>query len=458
MHDNPQKQQFLIETLISDPTLFTICNDIIKASYFLPEFQNSVKFILKYSETYNNVPTPDLIEAESQVVFKTREITKDIFEYSCTEIETFCKYMGFRTALSSSIPLMEKNDLDGCLEIIKESLLISLEKDLGTDYFLDPEARLKNMIDNQNYQSSGYTELDELLGGGIVRGQMIVFSGNSGAGKSMTLSNVGLNLLEAGLNVLYLTLELSEDLVAQRYDGLISGQNQKDWEINSDNTVRILKDCSDSGKYGSMFIKYMNSGTNANTVKSYLKEYEIKNNMIPDVILLDYLDIAGTNKNIGNSDVTLKDKYVSEEFRNLANEYNTFLITASQQNRGAIGVMDPTQAHVAGGLSKVQTADFWFSIIATDEMKEEGIVRYQCIKARSSDGVGKSVTLEWLPGSSRISNLDPSGTKSRPVNPLLAKKITRPTLNSADTVVKQPTVLKAVDDPTKSKLLQIGRI
>jgi archaellum biogenesis ATPase FlaH len=406
------KEQFILETLISNSDLYTKCHGIINQSYFAPELQNTVKFILEYSNKYNSVPIPDLIEAETQITLKPRNITKDIFEYSCDEIEKFCKYQGFKNALMASIPLMEENKLDSCFELIKESLLISLEKDLGLDYFLDPEGRLKNMIENQSYQSTGYNELDDLLGGGLVRGQMIVFSGNSGAGKSMTLSNVGLNLLEDGLNLLYISLELSQNLVSNRFDGLITGFKQTDWIINADKTVQKLKICSDEGKYGSLFIKYMESGSNANKVKSYLKEFEIKNGFLPDVIMLDYLDIAGSNAQVSPSDVSLKDKYVSEEFRNLANEYDSYFLTASQQNRGSIGIMEPDQSHIAGGLTKANTSDFWFSIIATDEMKSEGIIRYHCIKARSSDGVGKSITLKWNPSSARISNLTGNMTKN----------------------------------------------
>jgi len=405
MTDSITKEQFILETLISDPDLYAKCHSIINFKYFEPELQNTVKFIIEYSDKYNSVPIPDLIEAETQIRLTTRKITKDVFQYSCDEIEKFCKKKGFALALVASIKLMEEDKLDTCFEIIKESLLISLEKDLGIDYFLDPEARLKDMIENQNYQSTGYPDLDRLLGGGLVKGQLIVFSGNSGAGKSMTLSNVGLNLLEAGLNILYLTLELSENLVSNRFDGLISGHNQMEWIDNAPKTVKKLKLCSDSGKYGELFVKYMDSGANANKVKSYLKEFEIKNGFLPEVILLDYLDIAGANNQLGGTDVSLKDKHVSEEFRNLANEYDSYFLSASQQNRGAIGVMEPDQSHIAGGLTKANTSDFWFSIIATDEMKAEGIIRYHCIKARSSDGVGKSITLKWNPGSSRITNI-----------------------------------------------------
>ena len=155
-----------------------------------------------------------------------------------------------------------------------------------------------------------------------------------------------------------------------------------------------------------MFIKYMESGTNSNSVKSYLKEFELQHGKLPDVLMLDYLDIAGANNGISGDNVSLKDKNVSEEFRNLANEYDMYFLTASQQNRSAIGIIEPDQSHIAGGLTKANTADFWFSIIASDQMKADGVIKYQCIKARSSDGVGKGAILKWTPGSSRIKNMD----------------------------------------------------
>ena len=249
--------------------------------------------------------------------------------------------------------------------------------------------------------------------------------GSRGSGKSMTLSNIGLNLMELGLSVLYVSLELNQDLVANRFDSLITGNSQIDWQDNINDTVQILNDCESDG-YGKLHVKYMDSGTNANQVRSYLKEFEIQNGFIPDVLLLDYLDIAGPNGSINGDNVSLKDKYVSEEFRNLANEYQMYFFTASQQNRGAIGTIEPDQSHIAGGLTKANTSDFWFSIIATDEMKADGIIMYYCIKARSSDGTGKSATFTWVSGSSRILNI---GDKRDLKSILKSKTINRGNIN-----------------------------
>lgn len=402
------KEQFLLETLISNSDLFIKCNNILQYEYFQPEFQSTVKFIKEYNQLYNGIPALDMIEAETGLELKTRKVTKDISNYVADEVEEFCKAQAFEIAIGKCIPLMDEGKRDACIELMKDALLVSLDKDLGINYFEDPETRLRRLAENQIYQTTGYPELDELLGGGLVKGQMIVFSGNSGAGKSMTLSNIGLNMLEDGKTVLYISLELSEDLIFLRHNGLLNGHDQAEWKYNIDETVATLKGCKESG-YGDMFIKYMHSGTNANAVRAYIQEFQTKYGDLPDVLLLDYLDIAGANNNISADNVSLKDKHVSEEFRNLVNEYDMYFLTASQQNRSAIGIDIPDQSHIAGGLTKANTSDFWFAIIASDAMKAEGIIKYQCIKARSSDGVGKGVLLKWIPGSSRITNMnDPS--------------------------------------------------
>lgn len=399
------KEQYLIESMLSNGDLYSKCNSILKYEYFQPDFQPLVKFILSYSENYNNIPSLDLIEAETGLILSNRNITKDAFKYLADEIEEFCKSQAFEHAFAKSIPLMREGKRGQCIELMQEALTISLEKDLGLDYFDNYADRLNRLAENQIYQSTGYHELDELLGGGLVKGQMIVFSGNSGAGKSMTLSNIGLNLIEDKLLVLYISLELSQDLIFLRNNGLLNGHNQADWKEQISETVQTLDNCKNDG-YGDMFIKYMESGTNSNSVKSYLKEFELQHGKLPDVLMLDYLDIAGANNGISGDNVSLKDKNVSEEFRNLANEYDMYFLTASQQNRSAIGIIEPDQSHIAGGLTKANTADFWFSIIASDQMKADGVIKYQCIKARSSDGVGKGAILKWTPGSSRIKNMD----------------------------------------------------
>jgi len=398
------KQKMLIENLVSSNDLFAICGSILKSTYFEIELQKTVEFLLEYVDTHNVLPTPIIIKAETGVELDLRNIPKDVFDYSAGEIEKFCRVKSCIAGVEDVVDAIQKNDLGGIVDTMQEALAISLKRELGIEYFHNPKERLEKLSNSQAFQSTGLAELDAMLGGGLVKGQLIIWTGNSGTGKSITLSNVSLNLLEDGLNVLYVTLELSEDLVFLRYNGLMAGHKQTDWMEHIDETVNVIESSKEG--CGKLFIKYMDAESNAQQVRAYLKEFELQHGFLPEVLVLDYIDIAGTNSGVGGENVFMKDKEVSEQFRNLGNEFGMYVLSAAQQNRSAVGVVDTDHSHISGGISKINTADYVFSISLNDSMKAEGVIGYKCLKSRSSDGVGKYGMFKWNDDSLRISNLN----------------------------------------------------
>ena len=159
-------------------------------------------------------------------------------------------------------------------------------------------------------------------------------------------------------------------------------------------------------KSGAMQVKYMPSGKTANDIRAYLKEYEVKTGRRVDVLLVDYLDLLmPISRRIAPSDLFIKDKYVSEELRNLAMELQCVFVTASQLNRGAVEEVEFDHSHISGGLSKIQTADNVFGIFTSRAMRERGRYQIQLMKTRSSSGVGQKVDLEFNIDSLRITDL-----------------------------------------------------
>jgi replicative DNA helicase len=206
---------------------------------------------------------------------------------------------------------------------------------MGTDYFEDPRARLEVLKNSNGQISTGWPMVDKKLYGGFNRGELNIFAAASGGGKSLFLANLGLNWALAGLNVVYLTFELSENLVAMRMDSMTTGISTREIFRNLDDVELKVKM---TGKQsGHVQIKYMPSGKNCNDIRAYLKEYQVKKGLKPDVLLIDYLDLMmPLSVKVSPSDLFVKDKYVSEELRNLAVEKNCVFVTAAQLNRGAV--------------------------------------------------------------------------------------------------------------------------
>jgi hypothetical protein len=159
-------------------------------------------------------------------------------------------------------------------------------------------------------------------------------------------------------------------------------------------------------KSGNLQVKYMPSGKNCNDIRAYLKEYQVKKGCKPDVLLIDYLDLMmPLSVKVSPSDLFVKDKYVSEEIRNLAMETQCVTVTASQLNRSAVEEIEFDHSHISGGLSKIMTADNVIGIFTSRAMKERGRYQIQFMKTRSSSGVGQKVDLEFNVDTLRISDL-----------------------------------------------------
>jgi archaellum biogenesis ATPase FlaH len=351
------------------------------------------------------MPTFDMINAATESNLKhPGDLQENHYDWLLHEFETFARHKALESAILKSADLLEQGEYGPVEDLVKKAVQIGLQKDLGTDYFLNPRTRLEAIKDNNGQVTTGWTSLDKKLFGGFNRGELNIFAGGSGAGKSLFLANLGVNWALAGMNVLYLTLELSENLVSMRVDSMVTDIPTRDIFKQLDDVEMKVKMIGK--KSGAFQVKYMPSGKTPNDIRSYVKEYEIKTGKKVDVLLIDYLDLLMPNgAKVSAENLFIKDKYVSEELRNLAMELNTVFVTAAQLNRGAVEEIEFDHSHISGGLSKIQTADNVIGIFTSRAMRERGRYQIQLMKTRSSSGVGAKVDLEFDVDSLRIRDL-----------------------------------------------------
>jgi replicative DNA helicase len=158
---------------------------------------------------------------------------------------------------------------------------------------------------------------------------------------------------------------------------------------------------------GKLRVKQMQSGINCNDIRAFLREYEIQEGIKVDALLVDYLDLMmPINAKISPENMFIKDKYVSEELRNLAIERQIYLATASQLGRSAVDEIEYDHSHIAGGISKINTADNVIGIFTSNAMRERGRYQVQFMKTRSSSGVGSKVDLKFNIDTLRIEDLE----------------------------------------------------
>jgi archaellum biogenesis ATPase FlaH len=392
---SPELQKLFLEMMLEDAQSYVRVQNIYNAENFDRSLREVAKFIKTHTDDHKAMPTHEQVRAVTGVDLKhVPDLTEDHYSWFMAEFEGFTRRNELERAILKSADLLEKGDYDPVEKLIKDAVQISLTKDMGTDYFLDPRARLLAIKSNNGQVSTGWPTLDKRLFGGMNRGELNIFAGGSGSGKSLFMQNIAINWCTQGLNGVFLTLELSEGLCAMRMDSMVANCSTK--EVFKDLDTVEMKVKMVGKKSGALRIKYMPAQSNVNQIRSYLKELQVQTGLRVDFIMVDYLDLVmPVSAKVSPNDLFVKDKYVSEELRNLARELNILMITASQLNRGAVEEIEFDHSHIAGGLSKINTADNVFGIFTSRAMRERGRYQLQLMKTRSSSGVGMKVDLEF---------------------------------------------------------------
>jgi archaellum biogenesis ATPase FlaH len=414
---NIEMQTLFLRMMVTDAELYTRVMNIMNPQNFDRKIRPVAEFIVEHTTKFSTMPEPNQIRAACGVdIEPIPELDNGHHEWFLEEFESFTRRQELERAILKSADLLEKGEYDPVEKLIKDAVQISLQRDMGTDYFADPRARLIALKTNNGQNSTGWPTMDRKLYGGFNRGELQIFAGGSGTGKSLFLQNLAVNWAQAGLNGAYITLELNEGLCSMRIDAMMTQIGTRDIFKNLDNVELRVKMMAK--KSGNLRIKYMPAQSTVNDIRAYCKELQIQTGMKLDFLCVDYLDLLmPVSVKISPSDLFVKDKFVSEELRNLSKELNLLFVTASQLNRSAVEEIEFDHSHIGGGISKINTADNVFGIFTSRAMRERGIYQLQLMKTRSSSGVGQKIELEFNVETLRITDPDPEGTGQVAKNP-----------------------------------------
>lgn len=405
-------QKLFVEFIAQDQDLFVRINNILDSEYFDRSLRKSVDFIKEHAANYGALPTHEQIRVTTgQELQSLADIDQRHKDWFIDEFEQFCKHKALEGAILKSTDLLERGEYGAVEKLIKDAVQTGLAKHMGINYWENPVERIERVRNNRGGVSTGWKAIDQKLYGGFNKGELNIFAAASGGGKSLFLQNLALNWAQAGYNVLYVSLELSEELCSMRLDSMLTGYNTKD----------VFKNVEDVGikvgmlgkKSGRLQIVQLPNGITVNDLTSYMREFEVKNNVKVDAMLLDYLDLMmPAQRKVPPSDLFIKDKFVSEELRNFAVEHDLLFATASQLNRAAVEEVEFDHSHISGGLSKIQTADNVIGIFTSQAMRERGRYQVQFMKTRSSSGVGQKVDLAFDVSGLRITDLEEDADQS----------------------------------------------
>ena len=404
-----EKQLYFLRMMMSNAELFTRVTNIFNPQNFDRSLRPAAEFIEKHADEYKILPEFDQVKAVTGVdVQQIQNLNQGHYDWFLEQFEKFTKRQELERAILKSADMLEKGDFEPVEKLIKDAVQISLQKDMGMDYFSDPKGRLMAIKSNNGQNSTGWPSMDKKLYGGFNRGELQIFAGGSGSGKSLFMQNLAVNWVQQGLSGIYISLELSEGLCATRLDSMMTGISSKDiFRSMDDVELKVKMMAKNSGK---LRVKYMPAQSTVNDLRAYCKELQIQTGMNIDFLCVDYLDLLmPVSAKVSPSDLFVKDKYVSEELRNLAKELNVLFVTASQLNRTAVDEIEFDHSHIAGGISKINTADNVFGIFTSRSMRERRQYQLQLMKTRSSSGVGQKIELQFDLETLRITDEDPEG-------------------------------------------------
>lgn len=453
---NLNVQKLFLEIILNDATSFVRVRNIYNPKNFDRSLQETAQFISEHSDKFGTLPDRMQIEAAYGVKLNpVDDLNVGHLDWFMAEFEGFTKRRELERAILKAADLLEKGTFDPVEKIIKDAVQISLTKDMGTDYFANPADRINKYFNAGGQQSTGWPQLDKIMYGGFSRGELNIFAGGSGSGKSLVMMNIALNWLEQNLSGVYISLELSEELTSLRTDAMLTDMSTRD--IRKDIETANLKVRMASKKMGQYRVKGLPAQSNINDIRAYIKEVQIQTNITVDFIMVDYLDLVmPVSTKVSPSDLFIKDKYVSEELRNLAKELNVFMISASQLNRSAVEEVEFDHSHIAGGISKINTADNVFGIFTSRAMKERGKYQIQCMKSRSSTGVGQKIDLDYNIDTMRITDPgEPTDSNTGYVKkPNILETLNRSSVNT-ESGVEQPEAGKISATGQSAQLKQL---
>jgi replicative DNA helicase len=411
-------QRNIVALLLNDRWFAVQCRDLISPNYFVDEtHQLLCRNLFAYLEKWNSIPQKSFVlqEVEDAISNKDSKIKQHYIaetnalyqkyvpnlesrEYLLEKILNFAKLMSLKRAFDESLNLMKRNPDDESTwvkiqAVLRDALLVDRNFNEGLNYFETFEERYERMNKEEEAQeifTSGFKAIDEaLLGGGAHRGEIYSWIGLSGTGKSLALVTAALrNIINLGKKVLYVSLEMDEDKIAERFDAQISNIDINQLKYNKDlvkNAVdEQVKEQQDNKL---LIIKQFPAGSmTVNTLRAYMQQLQMTG-FHPDLLIIDYI---GEMKDFPNMP-TYESRYrIVRDLRGFATEERICIFTAMQPNKDAReaqkidgdgpGFIDDT--NLADSYGQIRPLDGCWSINQMQNEKEAGIARIFVIKHR----------------------------------------------------------------------------
>ena len=379
----------------------------MKKDYFADRTERTIfEEITKFVDKYNKIPTQTSLEIEVQgrkdlnedeykkvvAVIQTLSSTDVDFDWLVDTTEKFCKDKAVYNAIVEGISIIDGKDKDrgpdAIPSILTDALAVGFDNAVGHDYLVDSESRYDYYHTVEEKIPFDLEFFNKITKGGLSPKTLNIVLAGTGVGKSLFMCHVAANCLSQGKNVLYITLEMAEERIAERIDANLMNITTEDLhdlpkQMFVNKIAKIIKSTS-----GKLIVKeYPTASAHTGHFRGLIKELAIKKSFKPDIIFIDYLNICASSRFKGAASVNsyLYIKAIAEEIRGLAVETNIPILSGTQTNRSGFVSTDIGLEDTSESFGLPATADLMFALISNEELDELGQIAVKQLKNRYND-------------------------------------------------------------------------
>ena len=379
----------------------------MKGDYFSDKTERTVfEEITKFVDKYNKIPTQTSLEIEVSsrkdlneeefkkvvAVIKTLESTDVDFDWLVNTTEQFCKDKAVYNAIVEGISIIDGKDKhrgpDAIPNILTDALAVGFDNRVGHDYLVDADDRFDFYHTVEEKIPFDLEFFNRITKGGLPPKTLNIALAGTGVGKSLFMCHMAANCLSMGKNVLYITLEMAEERIAERIDANLMNISMEDLhdlpkQMYDNKIAKIIKSTS-----GKLIVKeYPTASAHTGHFRGLIKELAIKKSLKPDIVFVDYLNICASTRYKGQSNVNsyMYIKAIAEELRGLAVEINVPIMSATQTTRSGFTNSDIGLEDTSESFGLPATADLMFALISNEELDELNQIAVKQLKNRYND-------------------------------------------------------------------------
>jgi replicative DNA helicase len=397
----------ILSNLLTNETYSRKVLPFLEKSYFQEKYEQAIlSEVASFYQKYNKPITVDILKVQlsdrtdltdtalSNAVNEIESYSKDVTEldWLIERTEKFCKQRAVYNAIAKSIKIIEGDDEklneEAIPSLLTEALAVCFDTAVGHSYTENIEERWEFYHKKEDKIPFDLKMLNKITQGGMARKALYCFGAPSGAGKSLMMTHIAASTIRLGLNVLYITMEMAEERIAERVDAnLLKVDIAKLSEIDKEDFVRKLDKIKSKGM-GRLFVKeYPTGSAHVGHFRALLEELKVKQNFKPDLIIVDYLGICASSRMKMGGSVNSYSyiKAVAEELRGLGVEYNVPIVTGAQLNRSGYDNSDVDMTSTADSMGIVHTLDVFLAMIRTEDLDAQNSVMIKQLKNRYAD-------------------------------------------------------------------------